>query len=112
MINYLDFLAGNFFDFELPREKLYLFKYFRSSMQKSFLRYYYCFDGEFAHFTDHTGIACQRRWLLLLRTKLNKILAAHAKAKEEMNLSMVKRIERGKLFWKTRKAIIDIDLGE
>lgn len=94
----LQFIGGVFFDYELPKERLYLYHYFSTSIEKAFLRYYYCFrDCEY--FTDHTGYYCQKRWLKLLTSRHDRIIAVHDKAKEDMtedNLSLLAKIESGK----------------
>lgn len=97
----LQFIGGVFFEWELPRERLYLLRYFRTHIERSFLLYYYCFR-EYEHFTDHTGYYCQKRWLKLLMKRHERLVNIHDKAKEgvakgiEEDLSLLARIEKGK----------------
>lgn len=95
----LNFLAGLFYNYDLPKENKFLLHYFPSPLEKQFLRYYYCF-GNFDHFSAHTGLGCQRRWLLMLKNRLDKILAVRDKARKEFDLDMLAILESGKYKWK------------
>lgn len=89
------FLSGLFFDFDVPREKMFLFKYFRSPLEKQFVKYYLCM-GEIDNFVDHTGYFCQMKWLKVLRKRIEGLLAAHSESKRECNLEKLSEIENGK----------------
>jgi hypothetical protein len=89
------FLAGNFFDFEISKERSFLFKYFRSPLEKQFVRYYLCF-GETEYFTEHTGHFCQKRWLKILKQRFDKIIAFHNQCRENMELELLEKIEKGR----------------
>jgi len=89
------FLAGNFFDFEISKERNFLFKYFRSPLERQFVRYYLCF-GEIEYFTEHTGHFCQKRWLKILKQRFDKIIAFHNQCRENMELELLEKIEKGK----------------
>lgn len=89
------FLAGNFFDFEISKERNFLFKYFRSPLEKQFVRYYLCF-GEIEYFTEHTGHFCQKRWLKILKQRFDKIIAFHNQCRENMELELLEKIEKGR----------------
>ena len=94
----LKFLAGVFFEEELPKDRQFLFRYFKSKLEKQFLRYYYCF-GEYRHFIDHTGYYCQTRWLRILEKRLKRLEGAFIKAKQEAFNSdslTLGQIQRGK----------------
>lgn len=91
----LTFIAGNFLDHELPKEKQYLLHYFRTELEQQFLRYLYCF-GQYEHFTDHTGIFCQLRWLHMLKRRHDLLVDAHTEAKREIDLEALAEIETGK----------------
>jgi hypothetical protein len=80
---------------ELPKEKNYLFKYFRKDVQQYFLKYFFVFNN-FDNFVDHTGLYCQVRWLKILHKKLVNIELLHKKAKENMDLELLSKIESGK----------------
>ena len=83
----LKFLAGVFFEEELPKDRQFLFRYFRTELEKQFLRYYYCFE-EYGQFTDHTGYYCQQRWLRILEKRLKKLVNAFVKAKQDADNGM------------------------
>lgn len=88
------FLAGVFFDYDIPREKQFLLKYFRSPLENRFVRYYLCF-GEIDNFVDHTGFFCQKRWLLILKKRIEKIICAHETYKNNFELDKLREIENG-----------------
>jgi hypothetical protein len=90
------FLAGEFFDLPLPREKAFIFRYFRSPLERQFVRYYICF-GQIDNFIHHTGFFCQRRWLRILRNRYEKLVKLHEKYKTEGNLEKLNQLEKGKL---------------
>lgn len=80
---------------ELPKEKKYLLKYFRTKIQTSFLQYYFAF-GEYNNFRDHTGIDCQIRWLNILFKKMQILEQIRQKARSDMDMKTLARIEAGK----------------
>jgi len=90
------FLAGLFFDFDVPREKQFLFKYFRTPLEQQFVRYYLCF-GEIENFVDHTGYFCQKRWVRLLKKRIDKILRTHEIYKNSFALDKLRELEEGRL---------------
>ncbi len=97
--NDLKFLAGNFLNYELPRDKKYLLKYFKTPIEVSFIKYYYCFSENpesYLFFTDHTGLYCQPRWIKLLQKKLTKLVELHDSAADEMAFEELAKIEQGK----------------
>lgn len=93
----LDFLAGRFFDFEVPKQKRYLLKYFVTDLQQAFLRYYLLF-GEIGNFVDHTGHYCSKRLLFKLQARYRQIELAYEKAKLELteeSMAIINQIESG-----------------
>lgn len=91
----IKFLGGIFFDLALSKSEIYLFKYFRSPLEKQFVRYYLCFNN-IDYFVAHTGWFCQRRWLIILEKRFNKIINFHRKCKQEFNLELLSKVEKGK----------------
>ena len=79
----LEFVSGRFFDYEIPKEKRYLLRYFKTDLQAAFLRYYLIF-GNYQSFKDHTGRHCNPRMLLTLRKKFDKLEKIHDEAKTSM----------------------------
>ena len=92
----LELISGNFFDLDLPKSKRYLFKYFKTDIQRQFVRYYHIF-GSKKHFVNHTGWHCKKRWLELLVVRFNFLEKTLKKAREEMDFNMITLIESGKL---------------
>lgn len=94
----LDFISGEFFDFDIPKEKRYLLKYFDFKAKKAFLRYYMVF-GTVVNFTDHTGYYYLPRILYRWRSQYIALTKAHEEAKNsltEEGLKQLQRIEMGK----------------
>lgn len=79
----------------LPKEKKYLLKYFKTPVQKTFLKYFYLY-GEYSNFVDHTGFKCQLRWLDVLASRLKKIETAQKEARKNMDMATLTLIEQGK----------------
>jgi len=89
------FLAGAFLNTEVPKEKNFLFKYFRSPLEQQFVKYYLCF-GEIEYFIEHTGNYCQKRWLRILQKRFDKIVVFHNQCRENMELELLEKIENGR----------------
>lgn len=90
------FIAGVFFEFEVPKDKVFLFKYFKSPLEQQFVRYYLCF-GEVEFFTEHTGHFCQKRWLKILKDRFDKINSLHEQYRADMELELLQQLESGGL---------------
>ena len=89
------FLAGVFFNFDVPRDKQFLFKYFRTAIEKQFVKYYLCF-GDIDNFVDHTGYFCQKRWIVMLKKRMDKILSVYREYKNNFELEKLREIESGR----------------
>ena len=79
----------------MPREKAYLYRYFKTKMQEAFLKYMHVF-GDPTHFTDHTGFRCTPRWLKILQTRLARLEKYHREAKQKLDLEILAKIETGR----------------
>ena len=93
----LEFISGRFFHHEIPKEKQYLCKYFRSELQQAFLRYYMCF-GSVRMFREHTGYHCNKRLLFRFKKRFHILVDAYDQAKSsltEENMAIVFEIESG-----------------
>ena len=89
-----EFIAGDFFELALTKERMYLFRYFTTEIQRVFVRYMTVF-GSYRHFCEHTGYVCTQRNLQLLNVRLQQLEAAHARAKSEMDLEALETVEKG-----------------
>lgn len=94
----LQFISGEFFETDIPKEKKYLLKYFKTKIQIAYLKYYLIF-GNSKNFIDHTGYHCSERYLYKQDSLINKLMDAYSEAKsvlDEDHMSMVFEIEQGK----------------
>ena len=98
----LKFISGEFLHCDLPKEKKYLFKYFRNESQRQFLKYYFTFDGNIniKYFSRRTGYVCSERWLSTLRNKIITLERVHNNAKRDLDFEKLSLIKSGKLKYK------------
>lgn len=88
-------IAKAYESFEIPKEKKYLSKYFKTQIQRAFLRYFFAF-GNYTNFRDHTGLDCQIRWLKILHEKLEALEKVRNDARKNMDMTTLAKIESGK----------------
>lgn len=94
----LQLISGDFFDYEIPKEKKYLLKYFTNKIQVAFLRYYMIF-GTKKNFTHHTGYACSEALLYRFEKRYKLLTNLYEKSKSsfsEDGLKVLSLIESGK----------------
>jgi len=91
----IQFLSGNYFDYEIPLDKNYLLKYFKTEIQLHFLKYFLKFSTR-DKFIDRTGIYCTDRYLLSLERKYFKIEQLMEEAKKNFDFKLVEKINSGK----------------
>jgi len=91
----LQFISGQFIDYELPPDKQYLHHYFTTDVQVAFLRYYLLFDGNCQHFQEHTGFICTKLWMKRLSKRIVKLDGVRKLAKESFDLTLLAKIESG-----------------
>lgn len=89
------FLSGEFFEADLPRDKAYLKRYFSTDIQRAFLKYVTIF-GDWKNFIEHTGFYCSKRNLQVLHARLKKLEKAHKAAKSSMDFNALESIESGR----------------
>lgn len=90
----LEFISGRIFDLNLPKDKVYLHKYFTTTRQRMFVRYYLTYHS-YMQFVDRTGYSCSRRWLKQLKKRLIVLEEAKKKAKSEGDFTTMAAIESG-----------------
>lgn len=97
MVNKKDlfFISREFENFDIPKDKLYLLKYFRNALQVAFLKYYFVFDN-FDNFVDHTGFYCENRWLKILENRLFKLEEVYKTSKKNFDFETVLDLEKGR----------------
>jgi len=91
----LEVVSGEIFDYQIPEDKKYLIKYFKTPTEIQFLRYYLLI-GNTTLFSDHTGHHCTRRYLRKLKWKFKLLTDLVEKAKAEMDMSTLAIIKSGK----------------
>ena len=94
--NDFQIMAGEFFEFVLQKNKQYLYKYFKTDVQKVFLHYFVLF-GNYTRFVEHSGYFVTRRYLRRLKNKFLRLEVMYEKAKASGDIEMVSKLESGKL---------------
>lgn len=87
-------VAGSFLEDYIPSDKLWMTKYFTTSIQKRFLIYFLIFGSHF-YFNRHTGIYCTIRYLKKMKKMFSKLQKAHENAKINFDLEKLAEIEMG-----------------
>lgn len=100
MSHELDLISGYFFDYELPEEHRYLLRYFKTKVQRQFVRYYLIFRN-MKYFVHHTGYFCKIRFVQLMVAKFNFLEKTLKKAKMEGDIEKVALIKSGKFKYET-----------
>lgn len=98
MITDLDLISGEFFDYDLPKDKRFLLKYFKTDLQVAFVRYYSLYNT-FTNFIDHTGFHCDYRELFRYQAKYRYLMNLYQKVKSELteeNMQLLYDLESGK----------------
>jgi hypothetical protein len=94
----LDFISGRFFEYDVPKEKRFLLQYFKTDLQRAFLKYYMVF-GEHRNFVDHTGYHCSQRLLFRFKARYHRLLEVYQEAKislTEEGMETIRLLEIGK----------------
>ena len=89
------FIWGNFEEDNLPPEKQFLKKYFKTKPQRIFLNYYDFFKDKH-NFIDHTGIFISKTLIYELENRYNKLCEEYNNSKKNFDLKKVAEIESGK----------------
>ena len=79
----VDFISAKFVDYEIPRDKKFLLKYFTTNLQVAFLRYFLMCDST-RLFNDHTGYFCSERLRFRFIARFRKLVDLHKKSKNSM----------------------------
>ena len=97
----LKFISGEFFDYEIPKDKKWLKKYFKTPFQRQFLRYFLIFDN-LDYFVAHTGINVHLRYLKRLRVKYYILLEMKKIAKENFDMQKLWLVESGRIKFRAK----------
>lgn len=87
-------VSGLFLEDNIPNNKYYLKKYFKSNLQNKFLCYYLAF-GSYYYFSRHSGVKCSLRYLKIMKKKLVFLENLRDKAKKDFDLDLLQNIENG-----------------
>lgn len=106
----LRLISGEFLEYEIPKEKKYLLKYFTGKLQIAFLRYYMVF-GNKKNFCHHTGYRCSEGLLCRFEQRYKLLTNLYEKSKSsfsEDGLKILSLIESGKFNLRNlKKEMID-----
>lgn len=95
----LAFIAGNYLEVEIPKDKKFLTKYFDTEIQKALLRYWLA-TGSVENFTDHTGVylspVVAKRWESRI-FQLLEVQSALRKQFTEEAMEKLRLLEAGEL---------------
>lgn len=91
----LDFLSGEFFDFQMPKDLNWLLNYYKTPVQIQFLKYYMVF-GDVTFFKDHTGINVDQKYLRRLEVKFHILKDMRNTAKKNFEVERLWEIETGR----------------
>ena len=89
------FISGRLLETEIPKEKRYLLKYFRTSVRRTFLKYYLVVRNT-DRFTNHTGVPCDKASLWKMVKRFHYLEEQHARAKSNLDFELLAKIETGK----------------
>ena len=91
----LKFLSYGSTPVHIPKELGFLNRYFKTKVQRAFLKYYYVFrDKKF--FIEHTGIVATSSFLIKLAGKFEYLLQEYENAKKDLNLEKLAAMQSGK----------------
>ena len=88
-------LAREWEHIDLPKEKKYLLKYFDTSLQYAFVKYFHIF-GDYLNFPDHTGVPCCSRWLETLYSRIQTLEKIRSEARRNRDMELLVEIESGR----------------
>ena len=92
----LEVVSGEIFDYQIPEDKRYLIKYFKTPTEMAFLRYHLLIGNNMKLFSDHTGYHCTCRYLRKLKEKFRLLTGLLEIAKADMDMTALAIIKSGK----------------
>jgi hypothetical protein len=79
----------------IPKEHIFLNKYFKTKVQRTFLKYFYIFRDK-KNFVHHTGILATQSFICKMAGKFVYLLNEFSNAKKNLDLEKLALIQRGK----------------
>jgi hypothetical protein len=80
----------------IPREHVFLKKYFKTKIQNAFLHYYY-FVGCKDNFSDHMGYLCDKSFIVKMVGKYEWLLNTFDNAKKNFDLETLGKLQMKKI---------------
>lgn len=80
------FVSGSFFEQEIPKDKLFLLKYYTTPVQVAWLRYFFAF-GDTKCFSDHSGQPMTKRYNRRMRRRYKHLVALEQDARLNMDFT-------------------------
>lgn len=90
------FIGAQYVDFELPKDLMFLKKYFKTKIQHCFLQYYY-FVGCKDNFSDHTGYKCDKSFIHKMVGKYDWLMNTFDLAKKNFDLETIGKLQMKKI---------------
>jgi len=91
----LKFLSYGSESIIIPKEFSFLNKYFKTKVQRTFLKYYYIFRDK-KNFVHHSGVLATQSFICKMAGKFNYLLKEFESAKKNLNLDKLGAIQKGK----------------
>jgi len=92
----LIFLAGTYDELPIDPDKRYLLKYFKTDVQRRFLKYYIIFGNAY-RFQERTGYHITERYCEYLVSRIKRLDRVLKRAKVDFDFNLIEKICNGKL---------------
>ena len=80
----------------IPKEHIFLKKYFKTKIQSVFLHYYFFF-GDKQNFCDHTGFHVDKSFVCKMSGKIEWLMDMYNTAKKNLDLDTLGKLQRKKI---------------
>jgi len=87
-------LGGAYLEYDLPPEKMFLKKYFKTEQHYAFLKYFLVM-GEFKNFIDHTGFFMDDKMPYKLAKKYRLLIEKYDEYKSKMMFKELTELNAG-----------------
>jgi hypothetical protein len=79
----------------IPKEMSFLNKYFKTKVQRTFLKYYFVFKDK-SNFCDHTGFTATTSFICKMTGKYHYLVNEFENARKNMDLEKIGKIQMAK----------------
>jgi hypothetical protein len=87
--------SSDFMHDQLPKEKRWMSRYFKTRTKRLFLKYF-CAFGCSTRFCQHSGEICTKRYIKKMKRQFLNLTKKHEDARADFDLEALSRIETGK----------------